>query len=61
MSITQAAWIIGIIVLVIGVPAVCACIRSSQKSKLLRKVNKQNARLRATMSYSSIMEVLRGK
>jgi len=61
MSITQAAWIIGIIVLAVGIPAVCACIHSSQLSRWLREAGRENARLLAQMSHDSIMEALRGK
>ena len=64
MSITQAAWIIGIVV-VTGLLAVIACRRSSQISRAeeaeeaYRTVCREDARLRAKASYSSIMEALR--
>ena len=59
MTITQAAWIIGIIVVTIGIPAVAACVRGSQLSRFQRRRGRENARLRAAISKSSIMGALR--
>lgn len=59
MTIAQILWIAGTILLFIGSLAIGACMRSSQLSEALRQAKRRNARLRAAMSYESIMEALR--
>lgn len=59
MSILQVLWLTGSIIAALGLSAIAASMRSSQLSEALRRVARENARLRAQMSHGSIMEALR--